>query len=379
MTYFVDRACFFGHSRHIDTHDFYQVTSLLDSYYKQPDSVDGKTYKFLTLHFPRTISMDKVAYCISILFLSGKMTLRAAEHTVYQSLSIQEEGLHRGGARRFWKVAGNVFICMTKNEDGVLAKGSVKKVKNAIGVCSPRPHAILTTSIEAEAEGYFFLREVGAWDACARFGATLPLIASTITKTSKGETRGYMLTWRADINLFDFLETELGKLSITTCLHIAYEITHKVSLLHENGWIHGDLKPSNVLVLNDAFYLSDFGFSKQVTEDMPFGGTNCYLSPENIKNLDAGHEARTTLASDAWALGCILYEIYHPQCMRLTHDDSRLLEMTQKELFDQIDYSLKKAPRDIVSIIKGLLTIDPERRLTVPAARDALHALIEPT
>ncbi len=388
MAYSVRSPCFVAPSDDIDYFNS-ETRKLCLSLYRHADQikkdkiaervdlVKNKIYESLALKFPETMSMDNVAHHVSGLFLSGKMTIRDAEHLAHKCLSIQEQGLHLGCTRRLWKVANEVFICMTKNKDPRLGIGSVKKAKTAIAVCSPKRHVILTTSIEDEEERLLFLREVGAWNACARFGATMPLIASTITETSKGETRGYMLTERADRDFFKFLKKNRGTLPIEQCLHIAYQITRKVSLLHENGWIHGDLKPSNMLVLDDTFYLSDFGFSKQVTENMPFGGTKCYQSPENINRLHTRDRPTNTLASDAWALGCILYEIYHPQCMRLIADGDHLLTITQEDLSYHIPSSLRKAPQEIVSIIQGLLMIDPKRRLTVPAARDALHALIQ--
>ncbi len=82
--------------------------------------------------------------------------------------------------------------------------------------------------------------------------------------------------------------------------------------LHEEGWIHRDVKPDNLLVNEEAqVKLIDFAISERRKSGMSalfsFGGkiqgTRSYMSPEQIrgKNLDA--------RADIYSFGCMLFEL----------------------------------------------------------------------
>ena len=89
---------------------------------------------------------------------------------------------------------------------------------------------------------------------------------------------------------------------------LAKHILHALRFLEEQGIIHADLKPSNILVTSlDDFpkvKLIDFGLSRH-TESMPiWGGTLAYRAPETIIGIEC------TPALDMWAFGCIIMQIY---------------------------------------------------------------------
>jgi serine/threonine protein kinase len=84
--------------------------------------------------------------------------------------------------------------------------------------------------------------------------------------------------------------------------------------IHSKRIIHGDLKPSNILVsARGEALLSDFGASRCESNDSPLtidGGTVNYAAPELFKD-GAVHTSRV----DVFAFGLVLYEILTEQAV----------------------------------------------------------------
>jgi serine/threonine-protein kinase len=100
-----------------------------------------------------------------------------------------------------------------------------------------------------------------------------------------------------------------GPLPVGELLRAGDEIAAALDALHEAGVVHRDVKASNVLVRDDdgAALLTDFGLAKGraytvLTNRGQVMGTIDYLAPELIRGEQA------TIATDVYALGCVLYE-----------------------------------------------------------------------
>jgi eukaryotic-like serine/threonine-protein kinase len=87
-------------------------------------------------------------------------------------------------------------------------------------------------------------------------------------------------------------------------------VARAVHHAHQQGVIHCDLKPSNILFNEQGEPLvSDFGLARLPTREGerwgPLAGTPAYMAPEQI-------DERTPVSpsTDVWALGVILYELF---------------------------------------------------------------------
>ncbi len=69
-------------------------------------------------------------------------------------------------------------------------------------------------------------------------------------------------------------------------MHLFLDALKGVRFLHENNWLHGDLKPANIGIYGDRAVLLDLGGTKpfSATKKVPHtpgvGGTIVYLAPE---------------------------------------------------------------------------------------------------
>ncbi len=96
------------------------------------------------------------------------------------------------------------------------------------------------------------------------------------------------------------------RLLITDALNIAIQVAAGLSYAHQRGIVHGDIKPSNIMVLGDNLAkIADFGIARMAsaksTQADVIYGTPSFMSPEQIlgKSIDA--------RSDIFSLGVVLY------------------------------------------------------------------------
>jgi pimeloyl-ACP methyl ester carboxylesterase len=100
-----------------------------------------------------------------------------------------------------------------------------------------------------------------------------------------------------------------GRSSESDFLDIALPIADALAAAHEQGIIHRDVKPANVLVTEDGrIKLADFGLAKlrdvdpDVTRTAGAVGTVAYMSPEQADGQELGP------ASDIFSFGVLSYE-----------------------------------------------------------------------
>ncbi len=89
----------------------------------------------------------------------------------------------------------------------------------------------------------------------------------------------------------DLQEMIQGKrrLLVTDALNIAIQVAAGLSYAHQRGVVHGDIKPSNIMVLGDNLVkIADFGIakmasSKEAKQGNAIYGTPPFMSPEQIQ------------------------------------------------------------------------------------------------
>lgn len=154
------------------------------------------------------------------------------------------------------------------------------------------------------------------------------------------------------------------QLPVEDATQITREIADALAYAHQEGVIHRDVKPENILIESGHAVLTDFGVAHAVSEargeritrtGMSLG-TPAYMSPEQatgVQDLDG--------RSDQYALGCVLYEMLTgeppftgstPAAVLARHVHERLpsLELVRPDipygLVEAVEKSLAKTPAD---------------------------------
>jgi len=99
----------------------------------------------------------------------------------------------------------------------------------------------------------------------------------------------------------------IGHLPHEKSIELARQLCTGLAAAHEAGMVHRDLKPANVMLDGRGrARIMDFGLSEFAAE-LPadeVSGTPAYMAPEQLRGQPA------TIASDIYALGLVLYEVF---------------------------------------------------------------------
>jgi serine/threonine-protein kinase len=159
-----------------------------------------------------------------------------------------------------------------------------------------------------------------------------------------------------------------GELRDGDAVQAAAQILDGLAHAHGRGIVHRDVKPSNVLLLDEervSIRLLDFGLARfdeaetlTAVGDVP--GTLAYISPERLRGAEAEP------ASDVWAVGVVLWEalagkhpfwgIALPQMPAAIEGGAPPLELERPDL-----------PKRLLAAVDRALDPDPARRPSAAA------------
>ncbi len=155
------------------------------------------------------------------------------------------------------------------------------------------------------------------------------------------------------------------QLSPAQALWIARQTAEALQALHEQGWLHCDLKPSNILVSPDGHTtLLDLSLAAPLAEtqaggEVPLTGTLAYAAPEVL-----GTVLHRSPASDVYSLGVTLYQILTGV---LPFPATSAAELAQAHLCEPPPDPRRHNPRvttRLASLLRKLLAKQAEHRPT---------------
>ena len=155
-----------------------------------------------------------------------------------------------------------------------------------------------------------------------------------------------------------------GKLTISEVIDIMLQITDGMSLAHDSYIIHRDIKPQNIMILeNGLVKITDFGISMamnstQLTQTNSVMGSVHYLPPEQANGNGS------TLQSDIYSMGIVMYELLTG---KLPFRGDNAVEIALKHLREKvpnIKEELPAIPNSIANIILKSTAKNPKNRYT---------------
>ncbi len=153
-----------------------------------------------------------------------------------------------------------------------------------------------------------------------------------------------------------------GKLSVSEVVDIAKQITNGLSIAHDSYLIHRDIKPQNILILdNGLIKITDFGIAvamnaTQLTQTNSVMGSVHYLPPEQAMGKSA------SLQSDIYSIGILMYELL---AGKLPFTGDNAVEIALKHLKESIPYitdEVTSVPQSLENIIIKATAKNPKNR-----------------
>jgi hypothetical protein len=164
-------------------------------------------------------------------------------------------------------------------------------------------------------------------------------------------------------------------------LRILTPIADALDTAHNQGLIHRDIKPQNILVSGrDHAYLADFGLTKapgekSLTKTGQFVGTLDYISPEQIRGQGASAK------SDTYALAAVLYECLTGVVPYPKDSEAAVLYAHMSDEPPSVTEARPELPAALDAVIRRAMSKDPDERPESASAlmRDAEEAFSRKT
>jgi serine/threonine protein kinase len=157
---------------------------------------------------------------------------------------------------------------------------------------------------------------------------------------------------------------EAGRLGVSETLSIVAQVADALHAAHQNGTVHRDVKPGNLIVKpTGAVILVDFGVARSTAVTSLTGvnsivGTALYMAPEQVA------KGNVTPATDIYALGAVAYHCIagHPP-----FDGDNALQVALRHLDEDPPPLPAEVPVAVRELISRAMAKHPEDRFASAA------------
>src|SRR5271169_355286 len=201
-----------------------------------------------------------------------------------------------------------------------------------------------------------------------------PYILKFIQVEEEHRSRPYIVTEYLRGYTLSHLLNSVRPMPEKDAIKLASRMCEALEYMHEQGVVHRDLKPQNVMLCNDGtIRIMDFGIAKTGGRRMTFAGftpavgTPDYMAPEQVKGK------RGDERTDIYSLGAMLYEMVVSVTPFECESDNPLVIMNARVDGDPVA-PRKRNPKvspQVEEIILQAMERDPKKRYQTAAAMKA--------
>jgi serine/threonine-protein kinase len=154
-----------------------------------------------------------------------------------------------------------------------------------------------------------------------------------------------------------------GPLPAAIALWIARQTAEGLDVLHRHGYLHGDVKPANILIAPSGHVtLLDLGFARRFDEtgsavNRLVLGTINYLAPELLVSA-----LRADERTDVFSLGIVLFEMLTGRPPLVACDLTELLRMQNEYRPPNLRATRPELSASLSGLVRRMLFKEPLRR-----------------
>ncbi|MCI8446329.1 MAG: Stk1 family PASTA domain-containing Ser/Thr kinase [Bacilli bacterium] len=170
-----------------------------------------------------------------------------------------------------------------------------------------------------------------------------------------------------------------GALTLSEVIDIMLQLTSAISCAHDSYIIHRDIKPQNVMILEDGrVKVMDFGIamalnSNELTQTNSVMGSVHYLPPEQANGKGS------TMKSDIYSLGILMFELLTG---KLPFKGDNAVEIAIKQMKEAIPSVCKinpNIPQSVENVILKACAKNPKNRYeSVKEMREDIEKCMDP-
>ncbi|KAL4491138.1 hypothetical protein ABPG73_013207 [Tetrahymena malaccensis] len=145
------------------------------------------------------------------------------------------------------------------------------------------------------------------------------------------------------------------------CLDLLKQIVSAFQMLEKKNIVHRDLKPANILLKNGQLKIADFGFAKEIQDDVQntIVGSPIFMCPQALD----GTGVYDLKKGDVWSAGVCLYLMLYGVYPFYASNVQNLIETLKKQdLFFRDD--LNKRSEAVKDLLSHMLDKDEAKRYT---------------